>query len=162
MTQPLAHVKLDILSDPICPWCYIGKTHLDRALADAPDHPFVVEWHPFQLNPDMPEGGMDRRAYLETKFGGKDNAVKVYAQIADHAREAGVEINFEAMQRTPNTINADPLGRTGSKAIRNRGCAISSVFCRRQRYRRHQGARGSGRTRWDGTRCRRETLGRRQ
>ncbi|VCU58620.1 2-hydroxychromene-2-carboxylate isomerase/DsbA-like thioredoxin domain [Tritonibacter mobilis] len=109
MTQPLAHVKLDILSDPICPWCYIGKTHLDRALADAPDHPFVVEWHPFQLNPDMPEGGMDRRTYLETKFGGKDNAVKVYAQIADHAREAGVEINFEAMQRTPNTIDAHRL-----------------------------------------------------
>ncbi|WP_412073752.1 DsbA family oxidoreductase [Tritonibacter mobilis] len=109
MTQPLAHVKLDILSDPICPWCYIGKTHLDRALVDAPDHPFVVEWHPFQLNPDMPEGGMDRRTYLETKFGGKDNAVKVYAQIADHAREAGVEINFEAMQRTPNTINAHRL-----------------------------------------------------
>lgn len=52
---------------------------------------------------------MDRRTYLETKFGGKDNAVKVYAQIADHAREAGVEINFEAMQRTPNTINAHRL-----------------------------------------------------
>ena len=109
MTEPLAQVKLDILSDPICPWCYIGKTHLDRALAEAPDHPFVIEWHPFQLNPDMPGDGMDRRTYLETKFGGKDNAVKVYAQIAEHAQAAGVEINFEAMQRTPNTINAHRL-----------------------------------------------------
>ena len=47
-------IKLDIMSDPICPWCYIGKTHLEKALADHPDHPFKVEWHPFQLNPDMP------------------------------------------------------------------------------------------------------------
>src|SRR6056297_762262 len=58
-------IKLDILSDPICPWCYIGKASLDRALEARPDHPFNIEWHPFQLNPDMPPGGMDRRAYLE-------------------------------------------------------------------------------------------------
>jgi len=109
MTQSLPPVKLDILSDPICPWCYIGKTMLDRALAEVPDHPFVVEWHPFQLNPDMPAQGMDRREYLEAKFGGKDNAVSVYAQIAQHAEEAGVTINFEAMQRTPNTIDAHRL-----------------------------------------------------
>jgi len=69
-------VKLDIISDPICPWCYIGKTNLDNALLQFPDHPFFIEWHPFQLNPDMPSGGMDRREYLETKFGGKEGAVK--------------------------------------------------------------------------------------
>ena len=57
-----AMIRLDIFSDPICPWCYIGKTLLDRALETRPDHPFSVEWHPFQLNPDMPTGGMDRRA----------------------------------------------------------------------------------------------------
>ncbi len=62
-------VKIDIISDPVCPWCYIGKANLDRALADHPDHPFAVQWHPFQLNPDMPEGA-DKRAYLEAKFGG--------------------------------------------------------------------------------------------
>ena len=65
-------IKLDIMSDPICPWCYIGKAHLDRALQDHPDHPFAIEWHPFQLNPDMPREGMDRRSYLERKFGGKE------------------------------------------------------------------------------------------
>ena len=53
--------KLDIISDPICPWCYIGKAHLDRALEAAPEHNFDIEWHPFQLNPDMPAGCMDRR-----------------------------------------------------------------------------------------------------
>ncbi len=102
-------VKLDIMSDPICPWCYIGKAHLDRALAAAPDHPFLIEWHPFQLNPDMPEGGMDRRAYLEGKFGGKKAAVKAYAPVVEHVEKAGLKINFEGMKRTPNTLNAHRL-----------------------------------------------------
>ncbi|EPX80329.1 DsbA family oxidoreductase [Litoreibacter arenae] len=102
-------VKLDIISDVICPWCYIGKAHLDRALEAAPDHPFTIEWHPFQLNPTMPEGGMDRREYLEHKFGGKEGAVRVYAQIAEAGEAAGLEIDFSAIQRTPNTINAHRL-----------------------------------------------------
>lgn len=102
-------IKLDIISDPICPWCYIGKAQLDRALEAAPDHPFTIEWHPFQLNPTMPEGGMDRRDYLEHKFGGKEGAVRVYAQIAEAAEAAGLDIDFGAIQRTPNTINAHRL-----------------------------------------------------
>lgn len=102
-------VALDILSDPICPWCYIGKTHLEKALAQVPDHPFVIQWHPFQLNPEMPEEGMDRRAYLETKFGGQEGAVRAYAPVVEHAKSAGLEINFEAMQRTPNTLDAHRL-----------------------------------------------------
>ena len=102
-------IKLDIISDSICPWCYIGKAHLDRAMEAAPDHPFTVEWHPFQLNPTMPEGGMDRREYLEHKFGGKEGAVRVYGQIAQAAEAAGLDIDFGAIQRTPNTINAHRL-----------------------------------------------------
>ncbi|UWQ60328.1 DsbA family oxidoreductase [Leisingera caerulea] len=105
----MATVKLDILSDPICPWCYIGKTNLDKALAEVPDHPFVIEWHPFQLNPDMPREGMDRRDYLERKFGGKEGAVKAYAPVVEHAEKAGLTINFEAMKRTPNTLDAHRL-----------------------------------------------------
>jgi len=102
-------VKLDILSDPICPWCYIGKANLDRALEQAADHPFQIEWHPFQLNPEMAETGMDRHEYLETKFGGSERAAEVYGRIADAAVAAGLEIDFEAIQRTPNTLNAHRL-----------------------------------------------------
>ena len=102
-------IKLDILSDPICPWCYIGKAHLDRALEAAGDHPFAVEWHPFQLNPDMPADGMDRRTYLEAKFGGKEGAVRAYAPVVENAEAAGLEIDFEAIKRTPNTLNAHRL-----------------------------------------------------
>lgn len=102
-------IKMDILSDPICPWCFIGKTQLDHALETAGDHPFEIEWHPFQLNPDMPAEGMDRRQYLEAKFGGKENAVRVYAQIATAAAAQGLEIDFEAIKRTPNTLDAHRL-----------------------------------------------------
>jgi predicted DsbA family dithiol-disulfide isomerase len=102
-------IKLDILSDPICPWCYIGKAHLDRALEARPNHPFVIEWHPFQLNPDMPADGMDRRTYLHTKFGGAEGALAAYKPVMDHATAAGLNIEFDKIQRTPNTMNAHRL-----------------------------------------------------
>lgn len=102
-------IKLDIMSDPICPWCYIGKTLLERALEQEGDHPFLIEWHPFQLNPDMPAGGMDRADYLERKFGGKDKAVKVYSEIVAHAEKAGITLNVGDIKRTPNTLDAHRL-----------------------------------------------------
>ena len=105
-TQP---IKLDIMSDPICPWCFIGKAHLDKALSAHPNHPFSIEWHPFQLNPDMPANGMGRREYLEGKFGGKEAAVRAYAPVVESAKTAGIAIDFEGMKRTPNTINAHRL-----------------------------------------------------
>ena len=71
--------------------------------------PLFIEWHPFQLNPDMPEGGMDRRAYLEGKFGGKEGAVRAYAPVVENAEKAGLSINFDAMKRTPNTLDAHRL-----------------------------------------------------
>ena len=102
-------VRLDILSDPICPWCLVGKAQLDAALAQRPGHPLVPAWHPFQLNPDMPAGGMDRRDYLEAKFGGREAAARVYARIDEAARAAGIEIDFAAIGRTPNTVDAHRL-----------------------------------------------------
>ena len=102
-------IKLDILSDPICPWCYIGKTNLDGALELRPDHPFQVHWHPFQLNPDMPSGGMGRQAYLDEKFGGRDDADQVYDRIAEAAKAAGLKLDLDGIKRTPNTIDAHRL-----------------------------------------------------
>ncbi len=120
-------VKLDIMSDPICPWCYIGKAHLDKALEAHPDHPFVIEWHPFQLNPTMPEDGMDRREYLEGKFGGKEGAVRAYAPVVEHAEQAGLKIDFEGMKRTPNTLNAHRLIHWAGIEGRQTA-AVSSLF----------------------------------
>jgi predicted DsbA family dithiol-disulfide isomerase len=102
-------VKLDILSDPICPWCYIGKTQLDRALAQRPAHPFVVEWHPFQLNPEMPREGMNRHDYLAARFGGDAGFERAEAQLSAAAAAAGAEINLAALTRIPNTLDAHRL-----------------------------------------------------
>jgi predicted DsbA family dithiol-disulfide isomerase len=102
-------IKLDILSDPICPWCYIGWTNLARALEARPDHPLAIEWHPFQLNPDMPAEGMDRRAYMAAKFGGQEGAVRAYMPVMKHAAAAGLTLHLDRIPRTPNTLDAHRL-----------------------------------------------------
>ena len=102
-------VTLDILSDPICPWCYIGKANLFRAMEARPGHPLVLAWHPFRLNPDMPREGMSRRAYLEGKFGGREGAVRAYRPVAEAAKAAGLPLRLDAIERTPNTLDAHRL-----------------------------------------------------
>ena len=107
MTQ--APIRLDIFSDPVCPWCYVGKANLDRALVQRPDHPFQIQWHPFQLNPEMPREGVAKRAYLEEKFGGKARVDAVHERLREAARAAGVDMNPDKPQRMPNTLNAHRL-----------------------------------------------------
>ena len=102
-------VKLDIISDPVCPWCYIGKTNLFKALEAVPDHPFVMEWHPFQLDPTIPATGMDRATYMENKFGSKEAVVKMHVPLMQQADAAGAEINLEKITRSPNTLDAHRL-----------------------------------------------------
>ena len=102
-------IRLDIFSDPICPWCHIGKAGLDSAMEARPEHPFAVEWHPFMLNPDMPPEGMDRRAYLEAKFGGKEGALKAMLPVQKAAETAGITIDFAAQTRVPSTVDAHRL-----------------------------------------------------
>ncbi len=102
-------IRLDIFSDPVCPWCYIGKANLDRALEQKPDHPFQIQWHPFQLNPDMPPEGADRMQYLADKFGGRDKVDAAHQRLSAMAQEAGLDIDFDAVPRMPNTMNAHRL-----------------------------------------------------
>ena len=102
-------IRLDIFSDPVCPWCYIGKAHLDRALQDHPDHPFAVQWHPFQLNPDLPRQGVPKRAYLEQKFGGKARVDAIHERLREVARAAGLTLDPDLPQRMPNTLDAHRL-----------------------------------------------------
>lgn len=104
-----AAIRLDIFSDPVCPWCYVGKANLDRALRAHPDHPFQVQWHPFQLNPDMPAEGVAKRAYLEQKFGGKARVDAIHERLREVSRAAGVDLDPDKPQRMPNTLNAHRL-----------------------------------------------------
>lgn len=99
-------IRLDIFSDPVCPWCLIGKANLDRALAAHPNHPFVIEWHPFQLNPDMPADGVDKRSYLAARFGGEAKLDEIHNRLRDMAQKAGVAMDPDKAERLPNTLNA--------------------------------------------------------
>lgn len=104
---------IDIVSDVVCPWCYIGKRRLEQALVlwaeRHPDTPVTVTWHAYQLNPDMPREGVDRKRYLEDKFGGPDRAREIYARVEAAGREVGIPFEFAKMQVQPNTVQAHRL-----------------------------------------------------
>ncbi len=97
-------IYVDIVSDTICPWCYIGKRRFERALDISGRNDVALSWRPFQLNPDMPSEGMSRDDYVRAKFGGGDRPRQIYQAIADSGREAGIEFQFSRIRRTPNTI----------------------------------------------------------
>ncbi len=109
-------MRIDIVSDAVCPWCYIGKRRLERALTLAPQPDLEIGWRPFQLNPDMPAEGMDRKEYLRAKFG--DNAGRNYDRIAEIGREVGIPFAFDHIRRTPNTVLAHRLVRYALRAER--------------------------------------------
>lgn len=106
-------LKIEIISDVVCPWCYIGRQHLGLALArvkaEFPELPsrLTIAWSPYQLNPHLPEQGMPRRQYLEQKFG--KSGLAGYARIADHARAVNLPMNLEKIQVQPNTLPAHVL-----------------------------------------------------
>ncbi len=109
-------MDIDIFSDTICPWCFIGKRRLERALAERPQPDLTIHWRAFQLNPDMPAGGMDRSQYLELKFGGASNAEAIYDQVRAAGESEGIDFAFERMKRTPNTIDSHRLIRHAANA----------------------------------------------
>jgi len=106
-------LTVDVVSDVVCPWCFIGKRRLEAALSRLreaePDLPVEVRWHPFQLNPDLPREGIDRQHYVEAKFGGRDRAAQVYARVSAAGETVGIPFAFDAIARQPNTIDAHRL-----------------------------------------------------
>lgn len=107
-------MKIDIVSDAICPWCYIGKRRLEQALSQAPQPDLEMGWRPFQLNPDMPVEGMDRKEYLRAKFGDSSGG-RNYDRITAIGREVGIPFAFDKIKRTPNTIMAHRLIRYATR-----------------------------------------------
>ena len=105
-------LTIDIVSDVVCPWCYIGKRKLEAALAlpEAEGLPEVqIRWHPFQLNPDLPQEGMPRKQYLEDKFGGPARAAEIYARVGAAGKAVGLDLNFAGIERQANTLLAHAL-----------------------------------------------------
>ena len=104
-------MKIDIIVDTICPWCYVGKKRFERALSIRPQLDLQIGWRAFQLNPRMPAEGMDRRDYVSEKFGGMDRARAVHGSLAQAGAEEGIDFNFSNIERTPNTIHSHRLVR---------------------------------------------------
>jgi predicted DsbA family dithiol-disulfide isomerase len=105
-------LTIDIVSDVVCPWCYIGKRKLEAALAlpEATNLPPVhIRWHPFQLNPDLPAEGISRKQYIETKFGGPQRAKEIYARVSAAGSAVGLDLNFDGITQQANTLAAHAL-----------------------------------------------------
>jgi predicted DsbA family dithiol-disulfide isomerase len=105
--------QIDVISDVVCPWCYIGQRRLAEALARLPADDAArratIRWHPFQLNPDLPQAGVPRRTYLEDKFGGPERAAQIYARIVAAGAAAGIPFAFDRIEIQPNTRDAHRL-----------------------------------------------------
>ena len=104
---------VDVVSDVVCPWCYIGKRKLERALAELrgrePELAVTVRWHPFELNPDLPADGIPRRSYLEAKFGGAERAAEIYSRVRSVGASVDIPFDFDRIVRQPNTRDAHRL-----------------------------------------------------
>ena len=112
----MEQARLDVISDAICPWCYIGKRQMERALPAVAGVEFRVLWRPFQLNPDMPAEGVDRATYRLAKFGSAERSAALDEQVAQAGEAVGLEFRFDRMRRTPNTVDAHRVIRLADDA----------------------------------------------
>ncbi|MBT3372638.1 MAG: DsbA family oxidoreductase [Rhodospirillaceae bacterium] len=109
-------IHVDIISDTVCPWCYIGKRRFEQAVALRPNYEFQTGWRPFQLNPEMPPAGMARQDYLSSKFGGVDRADRIYEAVSTAGEDVGLTFNFQSIPRQPNTFDSHRLVRWSESA----------------------------------------------
>jgi predicted DsbA family dithiol-disulfide isomerase len=121
-TPSPAPLTIDIVSDVVCPWCFIGKRKLEAALklpeaASLP--PVHIRWHPFQLNPDLPQAGVPRKQYLEDKFGGPERAAEIYARVGAAGKAVGLALNFDGIKQQANTLMAHALIAYAQNSPRN-------------------------------------------
>ena len=108
--QKMNILSVEIVSDAICPWCYVAKRQFERAAAKLPnDVKLSVHWRPFELNPNTPPEGLDRVAYRRRKFGSWEHSLRLDAQVTAAASQAGLTMRHDLMKRTPNTFNAHRL-----------------------------------------------------
>ncbi|MDN2566347.1 DsbA family oxidoreductase [Aquibium sp. A9E412] len=116
MSEPVT-VNVDVVSDVMCPWCYIGQKRLDRALAALPQDVAVeVRWRPFQLDPTLPPEGKDRAAYLAEKFGDGERAGRIYETVREAGRKEAIAFDFDAIAVAPNTLDAHRVLRWAASA----------------------------------------------
>lgn len=102
-------MRIDVVFDTICPWCFIGKHRIERALASRPKVRAEFRWRPFLLNPDMPDEGMDYAFYLERKFGSSYRVQRIQSAIVQAGESEGIAFNFDTVRRIPRSVNSHRL-----------------------------------------------------
>lgn len=102
-------MKIDIISDTVCPWCFIGKRRLERALAMRPNITAEITWHPFQLNPEMPPDGIERQIYLKAKFGSSERAKDNYRAVDQASVGEKLDLQLDDIKRMPNSLQSHRL-----------------------------------------------------
>ncbi len=121
-------LTIEVVSDVICPWCYIGKRRLEKALPLLGEVEVEIRWLPFQLNPDMPDAGVARAEYRKAKFGSLEKAKSLDARVAAEGAGEGIAFAFERMARTPNTVRAHQLIEAAQK--QGKGNAVVDALFR--------------------------------
>ena len=109
--EPADIIEIDVISDVMCPWCYIGKRRLEKALALVPDVAVDIRWRPYQLDNTIPETGMDRKEYLRNKFGSDEQADQVYGPVRAAGKDEEIPFEFDKITISPNTLNAHRIIR---------------------------------------------------
>ncbi len=109
-------MRIDVYADFTCPWCFIGLKRIRQALAARPRTKPEMHWRPYQLNPNLPRGGLDRRTYLSLKFGGRERTRQLH-EVIEHAGAAvGIGFRFDRIERQPSTVDAHRLVRLAAEA----------------------------------------------
>ena len=124
-----APITIDVVSDAVCPWCYLGQKRLDEALAAAPEVEASVRWRPYQLDPTIPADGLDRKAYMEAKFGNTGRLQAAHDRLVELGRDAGIAFAFDRIERSPNTLDAHRLIRwAGGNGDAQQGAIVRRLF----------------------------------
>lgn len=124
-------ISIDVVSDVVCPWCFLGGRRLGSAIAAVPDVDVHVRWRPFQLDPTIPPQGKDRQAYMKAKFSDENRLKQIHANLASLGAVEGISFDFDAIRVAPNTLDAHRVIRwagAAGEAVQNR--LVEELFAR--------------------------------
>ena len=144
-------MRIDIYSDTVCPWCYLGKRRFDLAIAARPHYEPVVTWRPFELNPDVPVEGVDRETYMAARMPDQARWQQAHAELERQGEASGIDFRFDLIKRVPNTRRSHLLiahaARSGLQAA-GQGSHHAGLLRRGLRHRRPGGTGAARPPRW--------------